>query len=79
MAHGKAGAAQGTKEVSLIAPEGKFRVIGEHTFNGDVWLENDFDTIDGAVGHADRATRGTQMLKMSVYDDVGTHRHHAGH
>ena len=79
MAHGKAGVAQGTDEVSLKAPQGKFRVIGEHTYNGGVWLENDFDSLDAAAGYADRSTRGTHMLKMSVYDDVGTHRHHAGH
>lgn len=61
------------KRFSRGAPPGKFRVIGVDTFDGDDWVEGDFDTKEAAIAHAADRTKGKQMLKMHVYDDTGRH------
>lgn len=63
---------------SRKAPKGKFRVIGVDTFDGSDWVDGDFDTLEQARKHANKKTKGKQMLKMHVYDDTGLHRHDAG-
>ena len=66
------------EDFSRKAPKGKFRVIGVDTFDGDDWVEGDFDTLAAAATHVNDRTKGKQMLKMHVYDDTGTHRHDGG-
>jgi hypothetical protein len=66
------------EDFSRQAPKGKFRVVGVDTFDGDDWVEGDFDTLAQAQKHANERTKGEQVLKMHVYDDTGTHRHDAG-
>lgn len=61
------------KRFSRNAPPGKFRVVGVDTFDGDDWVEGDFDTAAAAMTHAAGRTTGKQMLKMHVYDDKGRH------
>ena len=63
---------------SRKAPTGKFRVIGVDTFDGDDWIEDDFDTIELARAHAAEKTAGKQMLKMHIYNDMGDHVGAAG-
>ncbi len=66
------------EDFSRKAPKGKFRVIGVDTFDGDDWVEGDFDTLAAATTHVNDRTKGKQMLKMHVYDDTGAHRHDGG-
>lgn len=63
---------------SRKAPAGKFRVIGVDTFDGDDWVEGDFDTVNLARAHAAKKTAGEQMLKMHIYNDQGIHVAAAG-
>lgn len=63
---------------SRNAPRGKFRVIGVDTFDGEDWMEGDFDTLPAAMTHVNKETRGEQMLKMHVYDDTGAHCYDGG-
>ncbi len=58
------------------APKGKYRVIGVDTFDGDDWLEGDFDTLKGALERA--RSEGGQMTVLHVYDDAGRHKGNAG-
>ena len=58
---------------SRKAPEGKFRVVGVDTFDGDDWHEGDFDTLEEARTHVKQRTEGKQMLRMHIYDDEGRH------
>mgnify|MGYP001559318669 CR=1 FL=1 len=60
------------------APNGKFRVIGVDTYDGENWVEGDFDTLEQATKHAYEHTKDKNMLKMHVYDDTGHHRYEAG-
>ncbi len=55
----------------LKAPEGKFRVVGVDTFDGEDWVQGDFNTSDGALDVANK--KGDTMTKMHVYDDKGKH------
>ncbi len=61
------------EKFSRKAPAGKFRVVGVDTFDGDDWVEGDFDTLEAAMTHVGEETRGKQMLKMYVYNDQGQH------
>lgn len=61
------------EDFSRKAPTGKFRVVGVDTFDGDDWVEGDFDTINAARIHVGKKTRGQQMLKMHIYNDRGDH------
>lgn len=65
---------------SRIAPKGGFRVIGVDTFDkdGGDWVEGNFKTLGAAKRHADKKTKGKEMLKMHVYDDTGKHLYEAG-
>lgn len=73
------GGNQGIDETfSRKAPEGKFRVVGVDTFDGSDWVERDFKTLAAAKRHANKQTKGKQMLKMHVYDDQGVHQYDAG-
>ncbi len=60
----------------LRAPEGKFRVVGVDTFDGDDWLQGDFNTEEEALAVANK--EGGTMTKMHVYDDQGRHLGEAG-
>ncbi len=55
----------------MIAPKGKFRVIGVDTFDGTDWIEGDYDTKPEALKIAKE--KGGTMLKTHIYDDEGTH------
>ncbi|TAN58505.1 hypothetical protein EPN15_00785 [Patescibacteria group bacterium] len=66
------------EKFSRKAPTGKFRVVGVDTFDGDDWVEGDFDAFDEAKKRADEETKDKQMLIMHVYNDVGTHCYEAG-
>jgi hypothetical protein len=57
--------------LTLKAPEGKFRVVGVDTFDGTDWIYGDYDTREEATKVAN--SKGGQMLKTHVYDDVGKH------
>ena len=61
------------EDFSRKAPKGKFRVIGVDTFDGDDWVEGDFNTLAAATTHVNDCTKG--ILKMHVYDDTGVCRH----
>ncbi len=61
-----------------IPPQGKFRVIGVDTFDGDWWIQGDYDTREQALADAYAETQGRQMTKMHVYDDTGQHIGEAG-
>ena len=60
----------------LQAPKGKFRVVGVDTFDGDDWVQGDFDTKEKALDVANE--KGGTMIKMHVYDDQGRHLGEAG-
>lgn len=60
----------------LIAPKGKYRVVGVDTFAREDWVEGDFDTKETALAHA--RANGGEMTKMHVYDDEGRHVGEAG-
>ena len=60
----------------LKAPAGKFRVVGVDTFDGDDWVQGDFDTQEEALNVANE--KGGTMTKMHVYDDKGRHLGEAG-
>ncbi len=62
--------------VKLQAPKGKYRVVGVDTFDGDDWVQGDFDTLENARTVAEK--KGGIMTKMHIYDDSGTHRGEAG-
>jgi hypothetical protein len=64
------------EQFSRRPPKGKFRVIGVDTFDGDDWVEGDFDSAQAALSHA--RSKGGQMTKMHVYDDTGRHIGDAG-
>lgn len=55
----------------LIAPRGKFRLIGVDTFEGPFadFLVGDFDNRDDAIAEA--TARGKAMTPMYLYDDAG--------
>lgn len=59
--------------LELKAPEGKFRVIGVDTFDGDDpgHIIGDYDTKITAVTIA--LAKGGAMYKTHVYDDQGKH------
>lgn len=57
--------------LTLRAPEGKFRVVGVDTFDRTDWIEGDFDTREEALSRA--SALGGTMLKTHVYDDQGRH------
>jgi hypothetical protein len=57
-------------------PKGKFRVVGVDTFDGDDWVQGDFDTREAALACAHE--KGGPMTKMHVYDDTGRHIGQAG-
>jgi hypothetical protein len=61
---------------TLIAPKGKYRVVGVDTFANEDWVEGDFDTKDAALACA--KANGGEMTKMHVYDDTGQHVGEAG-
>lgn len=65
-------------DTALIAPSGKYRVVGVDTFDGTDWLEGDFDTRRAAIAHADGRGKGAVMMKLHVYNDEGEHVHEAG-
>jgi hypothetical protein len=56
---------------SRNAKKGKFRVIGVDTFDGGDWLEGEFKSLEEAKKHIAEKTKGQQMLKMYIYDEVG--------
>jgi len=60
-------------EGKLIAPKGKFRVIGGDTFEGwdAEWLECDFVDKAAAILAAQAIDRPSQMEVAYVYDDAG--------
>lgn len=58
------------------APKGKFRVIGVDTFDGGDWVQGDFATRDEALACA--RSKGGEMTRMYVYDDMGRHLGNAG-
>ena len=60
----------------LIAPRGKYRVVGVDTFASEDWVEDDFDNVEDAIERADE--KGGSMTLMHVYDDAGNHLHQAG-
>lgn len=60
----------------LKAPEGKFRVVGVDTFDGDDWVVGDYDTKDKAIDVANE--KAGEMLKMHVYDEKGKRVEQAG-
>ena len=63
--------------LSFIPENGKsYRVIGVDTFDGEDWVEGDFDTREEAMGRAKE--KGGEMLKMHVYDKAGRHVGEAG-
>ena len=66
------------EEFSRSAPPGKFRVIGVDTFDGDDWVEGDFDTLELAKKHVIKSITGKEMLIMHIYDDRGKHCANAG-
>ena len=57
------------EQFSRCAPKGKFRVVGADTFDGDDWVQGDFDTLEEAKECADK--KGCQMTKMYFYNDKG--------
>lgn len=64
------------RTLELKAPPGQFRVICVDTFEGDGWVQGDFETHSKAI---DVATEiGGVMLKTHVYDDLGHHVFEAG-
>lgn len=67
-----------TSREERTAPVGKFRVIGVDTFDGDDWIEGDFESLDKARAHVKERTKGKQMLKMHIYNDQGKHAGKAG-
>jgi hypothetical protein len=60
-------------DFSRKAPAGKFRLVGVDTFDGDDWLQGDYDTLEEAMQVATEKTAGEQMLFYHVYDDHGKH------
>jgi len=66
------------EQFSRKAPKGKFRVVGVDTFDGGDWMEGDFSTLARARKHANKSTKGKQMLVMHIYDDTGNHCYEAG-
>ena len=62
----------------LIAPEGKFRVVGVDTFDGTDWVDGDFDTRSEAIASAALRAKGAVMMKLHVYDDRGNHLYEDG-
>jgi hypothetical protein len=56
----------------LVAPIGKFRLIGVDTFEGPFadFIVGDFTSKDDAIREA--AKRARKMNPMYVYDDAGT-------
>ena len=62
----------------LIAPEGKFRVVGVDTFDHSDWVDGDFDTKEEAIAAAAERGKNAVMLKLHVYDDQGNHLHEDG-
>ena len=60
------------------APDGKFRVVGVDTFDGQDWVQGDFGSLDLAEKAADQFVENQQMLKMHVYDDQGKHHYQTG-
>ena len=65
-------------DFSRKAPEGKFRVVGVDTFDGQDWVQGDFGSLELAKEAADKSVEGEQMLKMHVYNDKGEHLYDAG-
>lgn len=65
-------------QFSRNAPKGKFRVVGVDTFDGDDWVEGDFDTLELALKHIAKKVENQSMLKMYVYDDRGNYCADAG-
>ena len=69
----------GPEEVAmdLVAPTGRFRVIGVDTFPGSEgkWLVGDFDTLDEAKKVAARkreeSTGSGGFMRFNIYDDRG--------
>lgn len=64
--------------IDLIAPPGKYRVVGVDTFDHTDWISGDFDTEKQAIDHADEQVIDEEMLKMHVYNDKGKHIYDAG-
>lgn len=62
----------------LIAPQGKFRVVGVDTFDGTEWVDGDFDTKDAAIASAKERAKNAVMMKLHVYDDKGNHLYEDG-
>ena len=60
----------------LIAPKGKFRIIGVDTFDGGDWIVGEYDTLEEAINIANK--KGGTMTMMYVYDDRGKLHHSAG-
>lgn len=57
----------------LIAPPGKYRVVGVDTFDHTDWVSGDFRTKEEAIKHAEKQVKDEEMLKMHCYDDKGKH------
>jgi uncharacterized membrane protein YkoI len=66
------------EEFSRTAPQGKFRIVGVDTFDGGDWVYKDVGTLQEAKEFADEKAKGSQMLKVHVYNDRGHHVYEAG-
>ncbi len=66
------------KDFSRSPNQKKFRVVGVDTFDGDDWIEGEFDTLQEARKHVAMKTAGKQMLVMHIYDENGRHVGAAG-
>lgn len=62
----------------MMAPAGKFRVVGVDTFDRTSWVDGDFDTKDEAVAHAKYRGKDAVMMKLHVYDDKANHLYEDG-
>ena len=64
------------EQFSRYAPEGKYRIIGVDTFDGEDWLYKDEESLDEAVKFANQ--HGSQMNLVYVYDNQGRCVYRAG-
>ena len=58
-------------KVLLIAPKGRFRIVGIDPFNGEKWSEGNFKTLRFAKLHIAKSKSGGNLANMFVYNDKG--------
>lgn len=66
------------EEFTRRASNGMYRLVGVDTFDGEDWVENDFDTLADAKSHALERVGGKEMFKMHIYDDEGVRQFQCG-